>query len=102
MDGFDDDTLRLMTADHQITLPGSAILLLAGLLKEDHIALKMVMKMAESAGEDTSEVELSLRTNEVMGAMFMEFISNIFGVEFLQAMAPGNDDDLDMASPVLN
>lgn len=88
---YDETALELMAKEHNIKLPGSAVLLIVEMLRDDHRATELVIKLKEELGEETIQDELSLRCNETIGAYLIEAIEKIFGEKFLNAYIDSHD-----------
>ena len=90
--------LEKLKERHSIEVPGAVLLFLANILRDRQIALYAAIEMAQEAGEDIRDLELSSEANEVVGGMFLEFIHEKLGADVLDSLT-GEAVDL---SKVLN
>lgn len=83
----------LMAAEHEVKLPGAALLFIANVLKDRQLSIMAAIGIAENMGAPASKLEdlhLSSDANEVMGGIFLKLIAESFSEEFMEQFISGD------------
>lgn len=82
----------LMMKNHDIKLPGAALLFLADVLKEKQITLISAIESGAKLGltpKSIEELYIESEANEAMGGLMLSMISDVFGDDFMNKFIRG-------------
>ena len=98
MDFDKEAVINAARTDIECEMPGAVLMYLANSIKEKHIQLTELRRLAKISKASTAEIDREMEANERVGAFLLEVINDNFGEEFLdmfigagrEANAPGS------------